>query len=137
MTPAQFWQLEQQNQQNLQRQGQQNTNNMVSAISQFAEMYQGQQNQKAQFEGAYDYLSQRNMLSPDLNERVSQFVRDGDYAAATSYMAPLLSELDFGRKSMLAGRSGFFDGAGNWQMAMPAQAVNQANKEGYVYRGGN
>jgi hypothetical protein len=109
---------------------------MVSAISQFAEMYQGQQNQKAQFEGAYDYLSQRNMLSPDLNERVSQFVRDGDYAAATSYMAPLLSELDFGRKSMLAGRSGFFDGAGNWQMAMPAQAVAPRNKYNYTV-GGN
>jgi hypothetical protein len=123
MTPAQFWQLEQQNQQNQQAQAQQNTNNMMSAITQFAQMYQGQQNQKAQFEGAYDYLSQRNMLSPDLNERVSQFVRDGDYAAATSYMAPLLSELDFGRKSMLAGRSGFFDAAGNWQMAMPATAA--------------
>jgi hypothetical protein len=24
---------------------------------------------------------------------------------------------------MLAGRSGFFDGAGNWQMAMPATAA--------------
>ncbi len=136
MTPAQFWQIEFQNQQNQQAQAQQNTNNMVSAISQFAEMYQGQQNQKAQFEGAYDYLSQRNMLSPDLNERVSQFVKGGDYAAATSYIAPLLSELDFGRKSMLAGRSGFFDGKGNWQMAIVPEAVQPRNKYGYRV-GGN
>jgi hypothetical protein len=51
MTPAQFWQLEQQNQQNLQRQGQQNTNNMVSAISQFAEMYQGMEDKSAALKG--------------------------------------------------------------------------------------
>jgi hypothetical protein len=51
MTPAQFWQLEQQNQQNLQRQGQQNTNNMVSAISQFAEMYQGMEDKNAALKG--------------------------------------------------------------------------------------
>jgi hypothetical protein len=135
MTPAQFWSLEMQNQQNQQAQSQQNTNNMMSAITQFAQMYQGQQNKQAQFEGAYDYLSQRNMLSPEINERVSQFVKAGDYDAATSYIAPMLSELDFGRKAMLAGRSGFFDGSGQWQMALRPEPVRPPNKEGYIYGG--
>ncbi len=100
----------------------------------FGESMKENKNQKRTFEGMYNFLSSKNMLSPDLDATLQGFVQKKDFASANAYIAPYLAELDFGRKSMLAGRSGFFDGSGNWQMAMPAQAVNPANKEGFVVK---
>jgi hypothetical protein len=92
--------------------------------------------QKDLFEGAYGFLQQKNLLSPSASAAIDGFAQKKDYAAANAYIQPYLAELDFGRKSMLAGRSGFFDGKGNWNMALPATAVNPPNQEGYVYKGG-
>jgi hypothetical protein len=113
-------------------------NNIGGALATIGGIYgessKENKNQKRTFEGMYNFLSSKNMLSPELNATVQDFVQKKDFASANAYIAPYLAELDFGRKSMLAGRSGFFDGAGNWQMAMPAQAVNPANKEGFVVK---
>jgi hypothetical protein len=92
--------------------------------------------QKDLFTGAYDFLSQKNLLSPSAEAAISGFAQKKDYAGANAYIQPYLAELDFGRKSMLAGRSGFFDAKGNWQMALRPEPVNPPNKEGYVYKGG-
>ena len=92
--------------------------------------------QKRNFEGMYNFLSSKNMLSPELDATLQGFAQKKDFASANAYIAPYLAELDFGRKSMLAGRSGFFDDGGNWQMAMPAQAVAPRNKYNYTV-GGN
>jgi hypothetical protein len=100
----------------------------------FGESMKENKNQKRTFEGMYNFLSSKNMLSPELDATLQGFAKKKDFASANAYIAPYLAELDFGRKSMLAGRSGFFDGSGNWQMAMPAQAANPANKEGFVVR---
>jgi hypothetical protein len=100
----------------------------------FGESMKENKNQKRTFEGMYNFLSSKNMLSPEIDATLQGFAKKKDFASANAYIAPYLAELDFGRKSMLAGRSGFFDGSGNWQMAMPAQAVNPPNKEGYVVR---
>jgi hypothetical protein len=100
----------------------------------FGESMKENKNQKRTFEGMYNFLSSKNMLSPEIDATLQGFAQKKDFASANAYIAPYLAELDFGRKSMLAGRSGFFDGSGNWQMAMPAQAVNPPNKEGYVVR---
>jgi hypothetical protein len=100
----------------------------------FGESMKENKNQKRTFEGMYNFLSSKNMLSPELDATLQGFAQKKDFASANAYIAPYLAELDFGRKSMLAGRSGFFDGSGNWQMAMPAQAANPANKEGFVVK---
>ncbi len=107
---------------------------LASLGGMFGESIKENKNQKRTFEGMYNFLSSRNMLSPELDATVQGFVKKKDFASANAYIAPYLAELDFGRRAMLAGRSGFFDGSGNWQMAMPAQAVNPANKEGFVVR---
>lgn len=86
---------------------------------------------KSAFEGTYRFLSERNMLSPDANNAIMGFVGKKDYAGANAIIAPLLAELDFGRKAMLSGRSGFFDSQGQWQMAMRPEAVEPRNKYGY------
>jgi hypothetical protein len=116
-------------------------NNIGGALATIGGIYgessKENKNQKRTFEGMYNFLTSKNMLSPELNATVQDFVQKKDFASANAYIAPYLAELDFGRKSMLAGRSGFFDGAGNWQMALRPEAVNPPNKEGYVYRGGN
>jgi hypothetical protein len=92
--------------------------------------------QKDLFMGAYDFLQQKNLLSPSAEAAISGFAQKKDYAGANAYIQPYLAELDFGRKSMLAGRSGFFDAKGNWNMALRPEPVNPPNKEGYVYGGG-
>jgi hypothetical protein len=51
MTPAQFWQIEQQNQQNQRANMQQMTNQALGALGQFAEMYEGQKQQKNMLKG--------------------------------------------------------------------------------------
>jgi hypothetical protein len=99
-----------------------------------AERDEQNQMQKNMFEGNYRFLAERNMLPPNIQNAALDLVGQKNYAGANAYIAPYLAELDYGRKAMLAGRSGFFDGSGQWQMAMPAQAVNPPNKEGYVYR---
>jgi hypothetical protein len=102
-------------------------NNIGGALSAIGGIYgessKENKNQKRTFEGMYNFLTSKNMLSPELNATVQDFVQKKDFASANAYIAPYLAELDFGRKSMLAGRSGFFDAAGNWQMAMPATAA--------------
>jgi hypothetical protein len=102
-------------------------NNIGGALATIGGIYgessKENKNQKRTFEGMYNFLSSKNMLSPELNATVQDFVQKKDFASANAYIAPYLAELDFGRKSMLAGRSGFFDAAGNWQMAMPATAA--------------
>ena len=111
-----------------------------SALVGFASAYAGasqkRKDQKDLFEGTYNFLNERNMVSPSAQAAIDGFMKKKDYSAANAYIAPYLAELDFGRKSMLAGRSGFFDDSGNWQMAMPAQAVEPRNKYGYRVGGG-
>ena len=120
---------------NMQQQGAQNLmGGLNSAVGSVASAYDEKNKEKIKFDGMYNFLSSSNMLSPEIDEAVSSMAKKGNYAGANAYIAPYLAELDFGRKSMLAGRSGFFDAAGNWQMAMPAQAVNPANKEGFVVK---
>jgi hypothetical protein len=96
-----------------------------------SEADQKNQEQRNMFEGNYRFLSERNMLSPNVQNAALDLVGRKDYAAANAYIAPYLAELDFGRKSMLAGRSGFFDANGQWQMAMVPEAVQPRNKYGY------
>jgi hypothetical protein len=103
----------------------------------FGESMKENKNQKRTFEGMYNFLSSKNMLSPEIDATLQGFAKKKDFASANAYIAPYLAELDFGRKSMLAGRSGFFDGSGNWQMAMPAQAVEPRNKYNYTVGGGS
>jgi hypothetical protein len=103
----------------------------------FGESMKENKNQKRTFEGMYNFLSSKNMLSPEIDATLQGFAQKKDFASANAYIAPYLAELDFGRRSMLAGRSGFFDGSGNWQMAMPAQAVEPRNKYNYTVGGGS
>jgi hypothetical protein len=107
---------------------------LVSLAGAYGQSSKDNKAQKRNFEGMYNFLSSKNMLSPELDATLQGFAQKKDFASANAYIAPYLAELDFGRKSMLAGRSGFFDGAGNWQMAMPAQAANPANQEGFVVK---
>jgi hypothetical protein len=79
--------------------------------------------EKDKFTGMFDFLQSKNLVSPSAQAAIGGFVKNKDFAGANAYIAPYLAELDFGRKSMLAGRSGFFDDGGNWQMAMPATAA--------------
>lgn len=136
MNPAQFWALEMQNQQNQQAQQQQNQKMIFDGLMQLGGAIGQQQDMKDKFMGTYNFLQEKNLVSPELDETVQGFVKRGDYGAASAYIQPYLAELDFGRKSMLAGRSGFFDSQGQWQMALRPEPVNPPNKEGYVYRGG-
>jgi hypothetical protein len=92
--------------------------------------------EKDKFTGMFDFLSSKNLISPSAQVALEGFTKKKDYAGANAYIAPYLAELDFGRSSMLAGRSGFFDSQGQWQMALRPEPVNPPNKEGYVYRGG-
>jgi hypothetical protein len=92
--------------------------------------------EKDKFTGMFDFLQSKNLVSPSAQVAIESFVQKKDFAGANAYIAPYLAELDFGRSSMLAGRSGFFDAKGNWQMALRPEPVNPPNKEGYVYRGG-
>jgi len=107
---------------------------LVSLAGAYGQSSKNNKDQKRNFEGMYIFLSSKNMLSPELDATLQGFAQKKDFASANAYIAPYLAELDFGRKSMLAGRSGFFDDGGNWQMAMVPEAVNPPNKEGYVYR---
>ena len=109
---------------------------LFSLASAYANASGKKKEQKDLFEGAYDFLQQKNLLSPSASAAIDGFAQKKDYAAANAYIQPYLAELDFGRKSMLAGRSGFFDARGNWNMALRPEPVNPPNKEGYVYGGG-
>ena len=109
---------------------------LVGLASAYAGASGKKKEQKDLFEGAYGFLQQKNLLSPSASAAIDGFAQKKDYAAANAYIQPYLAELDFGRKSMLAGRSGFFDGKGNWNMALRPEPVNPPNKEGYVYKGG-
>ena len=131
MTPDAFWAAEMQNRRLQQEQQQYNQRMLIDGITQLAGAYGQQQDMKDKFMGTYNFLQEKNLVSPELDETVQGFVKRGDYGAASAYIQPYLAELDFGRKSMLAGRSGFFDDSGNWQMAMPAQAVKPRNKYGF------
>lgn len=79
--------------------------------------------EKDKFTGMFNFLSSKNLLSPSAQTAIEGFVQKKDFAGANAFIAPYLAELDFGRSAMLAGRSGFFDSQGNFQMAMPAQAT--------------
>ena len=136
MNPAQFWALEMQNQQNQQAQQQQNQKMIFDGLMQLGGAIGQQQDAKQKFMGTYNFLQEKNLVSPDLDETIQGFVKKGDYNAASAYIQPYLAELDFGRKSMLAGRSGFFDAQGNWQMALRPEPVQPRNKYGYRV-GGN
>jgi hypothetical protein len=96
---------------------------LVGLASAYAGASGKKKEQKDLFTGAYDFLQQKNLLSPSAEAAISGFAQKKDYAGANAYIQPYLAELDFGRKSMLAGRSGFFDDGGNWQMALPATAA--------------
>jgi hypothetical protein len=109
---------------------------LVGLASAYAGASGKKKEQKELFDGAYNFLSEKNLMSPSAKAAIDGFAQKKDYSAANAYIAPYLAELDFGRKSMLAGRSGFFDGKGNWQMALRPEPVNPPNKEGYIYRGG-
>jgi hypothetical protein len=109
---------------------------LVGLASAYANASGKKKEQKDLFTGAYDFLQQKSLLSPSAEAAISNFAQKKDYAGANAYIQPYLAELDFGRKSMLAGRSGFFDAKGNWQMALRPEPVNPPNKEGYIYRGG-
>lgn len=106
-------------------------NDLLNGLTQIAGAYADYKDNKDKFMGAYNFLQEKNLLSPDADEQIQGFVSRGNFGAANAYMAPYLSELDFGRKAMLSGRSGFFDSQGQWQMAMPAQSVEPRNKSGY------
>jgi hypothetical protein len=136
MTPAQFWQIEMQNQQNQQEQQRYNQKMIVDGLAQLGGAVEQKQNAKSEFMGTYNFLQEKNLVSPELDETIQGFVKRGNYNAANAYIQPYLAELDFGRKSMLAGRSGFFDDGGNWQMAIVPEAVQPRNKSGYRV-GGN
>ena len=82
--------------------------------------------EKDKFTGMFDFLQSKNLVSPSAQIAIEGFTKKKDFAGANAYIAPYLAELDFGRKSMLAGRSGFFDDGGNWQMAMPATAASKS-----------
>lgn len=97
----------------------------------FGDVVKSNRDAKSMFEGSYEFLSGRNMLPPDINAAIMERANKKDYAGANSMIAPLLAELEFGRKAMLSGRSGFFDSQGSWQMAMPAQSVEPRNKYGF------
>lgn len=107
---------------------------LVGLAASYADASGDRKKEKDKFTGMYDFMSQNNMVSPSAQTAIDGFIKKNDYAAANAYIAPYLAELDFGRKAMLAGRSGFFDDSGNWQMAMPAQAASPSNKEGFVVR---
>jgi hypothetical protein len=92
--------------------------------------------EKDKFTGMFDFLQSKNLISPSAQVALEGFTKKKDFAGANAYIAPYLAELDFGRSSMLAGRSGFFDSQGQWQMALRPEPVEPPNKEGYVYRGG-
>ena len=109
---------------------------LVGLASAYAGASGKKKEQKDLFEGAYGFLQQKNLLSPSASAAIDGFAQKKDYAGANAYIQPYLAELDFGRKSMLAGRSGFFDAKGNWNMTLRPEPVNPPNKEGYVYRGG-
>jgi hypothetical protein len=109
---------------------------LVGLAASYADASGDRKKEKDKFKGMYDFMSQNNMVSPSAQTAIDGFIKKNDYAAANAYIAPYLAELDFGRKAMLAGRSGFFDDSGNWQMAMPAQAVEPRNKYGYTVGGG-
>jgi hypothetical protein len=110
---------------------------LVSLAGAYGNASGDRKKEKDKFTGMYDFLSQNNMVSPSAQTAIDGFIKKNDYAAANAYIAPYLAELDFGRRAMLAGRSGFFDGSGNWQMAMPAQAVEPRNKYNYTVGGGS
>ena len=117
-----------------QQQMQNNQQMVLNGLMQLGGAIGQQQDMKDKFMGTYNFLQEKNLVSPELDETVQGFVKRGDYGAASAYIQPYLAELDFGRKSRLAGRSGFFDSQGNWQMALRPEPVNPPNKEGYVFR---
>ena len=122
---------------NMQQQGAENLMaGVTSAVGSVAGAYIDKNEERMKFDGMYNFLSKSNILSPEVDETVSSMAKKGNYAGANAYIAPYLAELDFGRKSMLAGRSGFFDDGGNWQMAIVPEAVQPRNKSGYRV-GGN
>ena len=92
--------------------------------------------EKDKFTGMFDFLQSKSLVSPSAQVAIESFVQKKDFAGANAYIAPYLAELDFGRSSMLAGRSGFFDSQGQWQMALRPEPVQPRNKYGYKV-GGN
>lgn len=136
MNPAQFWALEMQNQQNQQAQQMANQKLVLDGLSQLGGALQEQGQAKRGFEANFDFLTKRNMLDAQTQEAAASLAQRGDFAGASATISPYLAELDFGRKAMLSGRSGFFDASGQWQMAMPAQEVQPRNKYGYRVGGG-
>lgn len=96
---------------------------LVNFAATYANTSQKRKDQKDLFEGTYNFMNERNMVSPSAQAAIDGFVKNKDYAGANAYIAPYLAELDFGRKAMLSGRSGFFDNKGQWQMTMPATAA--------------
>jgi hypothetical protein len=120
-------------QQNLAQKG---VDNVMAGLVELAGSYGQAQDAKEKFMGTYNFLQEKKLMSPELDEKVQSLVDRGKYGAASATIAPYLAELDFGRKAMLSGRSGFFDSSGQWQMAMPAQEVQPRNKYGYRVGGG-
>lgn len=136
MTPAQFWQLEMQNQNNQLSQQAANQKMLLDGLMQIGGAIQEQGEARRGFEANFDFLTKRKMLDAQTQEAAAGLAQRGDFAGASAAIAPYLAELDFGRKAMLSGRSGFFDASGQWQMAMPAQEVQPRNKYGYRVGGG-
>ena len=99
MTPAQFYQLEQQNQQNQQVQAQQNTQNMMGAIGDIAGAYMKSEEQMAKGRA---FKNTFKVLAPALNmttDKLAQVVgteslkNDNDWFHASEAFMPILPSL--------------------------------------------
>jgi hypothetical protein len=118
-----------------QEQQQEFQKSISGALQSVAGAYGENQNNKDQFEGNYRFLADKGMLSPKAQNAALDLVQRNDYRGANAFIAPYLSELDYGRKMQAAGRSGFFDDSGMYQSALRAEPAQAANKYGYSYQG--
>jgi len=118
-----------------QAQAQELQKGISGALQSVAGAYGENQNNKAQFEGNYRFLADKGMLSPQAQNAALDLVQRNDYRGANAFIAPYLSELDYGRKMQAAGRSGFIDSNGMYQTALRAEPAQAANKYGYSYQG--
>jgi TolA-binding protein len=126
---------DQQQQQQEQQQQQQIQQGISGALQTVAGLYANQQENKNTFVGNYRFLTDKGMLSPQTQNAALDLIEKNKYEAANALISPYLSELDYGRKMQMAGRSGFFDDNGMYQSALRAEPVAPANKYGYRYPG--
>ena len=139
MTPAQFYQLEQQNQQNQQVQAQQNTQNMMGAIGDIAGAYMKSEEQMAKGRA---FKNTFKVLAPALNmttDKLAQVVgtealkNDNDWFHASEAFMPILPSLI--NLQLGQDRLGVQQSGQQIQAGMPAKRA-QLNAAAQVAAGG-